>query len=277
MRRTGLFLVVVLCVLGLAACSDDGSSSSTSKATTTTAHSSATKSATLRDTNWVLTDQAPLGVPLGGIAVSAVFDATQVTGTNGCNRYFASYTVNGATMKIGPLGGTLVACTGTAGAVESAYTARMASVDGFAIDGETLTLSSKGTAVLVYAASEGADALAGGWNATSIYTGNAIESIAAGSTPTLEFVDTRVSGNAGCNTFSGAYELSGHDGIEIGPLATTQRACADPAVATQEQQYTAALELATTYRVTGDQMTLFRPGGTIAATFTRSSGLTSGS
>ena len=140
-----------------------------------------------------------------------------------------------------------------------------------------MTLSSKGTAVLVYEALEGADALAGGWNATSVYTGTAIESTAAGSTLTLEFADTRVSGNAGCNTFSGASTLSGHDGIKIGPLATTRRACVDPAVATQEQQYTAALELATTYRVTGNEMTLFRPGGTIAATFTRASGLTSGS
>ena len=125
MRRTGPLLVVVLCVLGLAACSDDGSSSSSASKTTTSssaAPSSAKMAATLRDTTWVLTDQASIGVPLGGITVSAVFDATQVTGTNGCNRYFASYTVSGTAMEIGPLGGTLIGCTGSAAAIESAYT-----------------------------------------------------------------------------------------------------------------------------------------------------------
>ncbi len=273
MRRTGLLLVAVLGVVGLAACSgDDSSSSSSARATT----SSVAPATSLRGTNWALTDQASLGVPLGDLAVSAVFGTAQVTGSSGCNQYFAAYSVSGATMTIGPLGGTLIGCTGAAAAVESAYTARLTSVDAFAIDGETLTLSSKGSPVLVFRASEGKDALAGGWSATSIYTGDAIESIAAGNPLTLEFVDPRVSGNAGCNTFSGDYALSGHDEIEIGPLATTRRACVDPALATQEQQYTAALELATTYRVTGDQLTLFRPGGTIAATFTRATGLTSG-
>jgi heat shock protein HslJ len=271
-RRSGPLLLVLLCVVGLAACSGDDAST-----TSSTTRASTRKDASLRGTNWALTDQASLGVPLGGVPVSAVFDATQVTGTDGCNRYFAAYTVRGATMNIGPLGSTLIGCTGAAAAVESAYTARLTSVDAFAIDRATLTLSSRGVAVLVYRAEDGADALAGGWNATGVYTGDAIESTAPGSTPTLEFVDTRVSGNAGCNTFSGDYVLSGHDGIEIGPLASTRKACADPAVTRTEQQYLAALDLATTYRVTGDQLTLFRPGGTIAATFQRATGSTSGS
>jgi hypothetical protein len=44
----------------------------------------------------------------------------------------------------------------------------------------------------------------------------------------------------------------------------------------QETHYLAALELAVRYRVTGGSLTLYRPGGTIAATFERASGLTSG-
>jgi heat shock protein HslJ len=71
--------------------------------------------------------------------------------------------------------------------------------------------------------------------------------------------------------------VSGADRIALGPIRSTRRACADPAVGEQEQQDLAALELATTYQVTGDVLTLFRPGGTIAATFNRARGLTSGS
>jgi heat shock protein HslJ len=119
--------------------------------------------------------------------------------------------------------------------------------------------------------------LAGGWNVTSMSTGAAVQSPATGSALTLEFVDGRTSGNSGCNTFDGPFEVSGIDGIALGPFRSTRRACADPVLSTQEQQYRAALELARTYRVTGEQLTLFRAGGTIAATFDRARGLTSGS
>ena len=64
-------------------------------------------------------------------------------------------------------------------------------------------------------------------------------------------------------------KVSGSDSIALGPFAATLRACADPAIGTQEQQYLAALELAKTYQVTGNQLTLFRDGGTIAVTAQR--------
>ena len=41
---------------------------------------------------------------------------------------------------------------------------------------------------------------------------------------TLEFNEGRVSGFAGCNTFSGAYTQSG-DKLEIGPIGSTRMAC----------------------------------------------------
>ena len=268
MRRVLIVLSVLAVALGAAACSDDDASSK----------SSSSDAVALTGANWVLTDQVSLGTPLAGVAVSAVFDASQISGSSGCNRYFGPYTVKGSAMTIGSnLGGTQIACQGAPATVERAYLARIVKVTSYAIDGTTLTLSGSGKPLLVYRASVGADALAGGWNATSVYTGDAIQSTVAGSALTLEFADARASGNAGCNTFSGDYKLSGQDGIKIGPLAATRRACVDPAVTIQEQQYTAALELATTYQVTGDQLTLFRPGGTIAATFERATGLTSGS
>ena len=67
----------------------------------------------------------------------------------------------------------------------------------------------------------------------------------------------------------GPFDVRGSSTIRIGPLASTLRACADPAVDTQEQQFLAALELARTYQVTGNQLTLFREGDTIAVTALR--------
>jgi len=233
----------------------------------------------LRRTNWVLTDQVSLGTPLDGVTVNAVFDKTRVSGTSGCNGYGGSYTTKGARMTIANDGmHTLIACAGPAGAVETAYLGRLTQVGRYRIRGTTLTLSTRtGRRLLVYRASIGKDALKGGWNVTSFYTGNAIEGPVAGSALTLEFAGDHASGNSGCNTFDGAVKLSGVDGIALGPFRSTLKACADPAVSTQEQQYLHALELAVRYEVTGNRLTLFRTGGTIAAMFDRASGLTSGS
>ena len=111
---------------------------------------------------------------------------------------------------------------------------------------------------------------------TNLYTGDAVQSPVPGTALTLEFAGDRASGNSGCNTFDGGYTVSGVDRIALGPFRSTLKACADAALTTQEQQYLGALGLATTYQVTGKTLTLFRAGGTFAATLERASGLTSG-
>jgi putative lipoprotein len=121
----------------------------------------------------------------------------------------------------------------------------------------------------VYRASIGEQALRGTWDVTGLYTGAAISSPITGSTVTLEFDGATASGNSGCNTFTGPFQVSGTDRITLGPFASTLVACADPAIGAQEQQYLTALGLARVYEVTGEQLTLFRDGGTIAVTAQR--------
>ena len=121
---------------------------------------------------------------------------------------------------------------------------------------------------LVYEASGGESALAGKWEVTGFYTGTAITSPVVGSKLTADFAKGQVSGNGGCNTFSGSYTLNGNS-IKIGPLAATQRACLEDDITTQEQQYLAALELADTFTVTGARLDLQRADGGIAVTFVK--------
>ncbi len=227
----------------------------------------------LRGTNWVLTDRVSIGTSLDGVAVNAVFGAKRVEGSSGCNGYSSSYTTDGSRMKIENDGvSTLIACEGAAGKVEPKYLDTLTRVRRWRVTGRTLTLStSTGRRLLVYRASVGAEALRGEWEVTSLYTGDAISSPVAGSELSLVFAGTKASGNSGCNTFTGPVRVNGADGITLGPLASTLRACADPAVGAQEQQYLAALELAKTYQVTGNRLTLFRDGGTIAVTADRAS------
>jgi heat shock protein HslJ len=257
----------VLVTLVTVACSTFGVAASYARATSGTR-------APLRGTNWVLTDRVSLGTPLDDVTVNAVFGAKRVEGSSGCNGYSSSYTTDGQRMTITNDGvSTLIACEGAAGKVETRYRAALSRVGRWQIRGTTLTLSTRaGRRLLVYRASVGEQALRGSWDVTGLYTGTAISSPVASTAPTLEFAGGRASGNGGCNTFEGPFEVHGTDRIALGPFASTQRACADPAVDTQEQQYLAALGLAKTYQVTGDQLTLYRDGGTIAVTAQRAKG-----
>lgn len=229
------------------------------------------KSPPLRGTNWVLTDRVSIGTPLQHVAVDAVFGAERVTGTSGCNGYSSSYRTTGSRMTITNDGvSTQIACAGAAGKVEAKYLPALERVGRWRIRGADLTLSTRtGRRLLVFRASIGTAALHATWKVTNFFTGSTVSSPIPGTTLTLKLADGRASGRGGCNTFDGPFEVSGVDRIALGPLVSPREACADPELDRQEQQYLAALQLAKTYRVTGDTLTFSRAGGTVAATLER--------
>lgn len=230
----------------------------------------ATAATPLVGTNWALTGIQDPRVRVGDVPVSAIFGTdNRLSGQNACNSYSTTYTATGSRLAIDTdaMVTTLANCTPAENRVAHAYTARLASVRRFSISGNVLTLmNSNREALLTFRSTPPAQAILGKWTVLSYYTGNAVQSVTIGSTLTADFTKTTVSGEGGCNSFSGGYTTSG-DTIDIGPLASTLRACADPAIGTQEQQYLAALELAKTFRVTGSRLDLLRDGGTIAVTF----------
>ena len=162
---------------------------------------------------------------------------------------------------------TLIACSGSADVLERGLPGRLPDVASYKIAGNRLSLyGSQGNVLLGYRVVVGAREIIGEWIATSYYTGNAVQSVAPGTTLTANFATSHVSGEGGCNAFNGSYGTQGTS-ITIGPLAATQRACADPTFDTQEQHYLAALQLAATFQVSGSQLQLFRADGGIAAAF----------
>jgi len=224
----------------------------------------------LEGTMWVLTSNASLGVDLGSVTVTALFDAGTLSGSGGCNRYATTYEVSESSLTIpAPFAGTLKACPPAESAVESAYFQRLPRVASYSVDGNKLTLSdSSGKAILVYDAVEPEKALLGEWNVLSYYTGNAIQSVVVGSHLTIDFGADTASGSSGCNTFHGAYEVNGNN-IAIGPLATTRIACVSDELNKQETDYLAALELASSFTGTSSKVDLLRPDGGIAVSLGR--------
>src|SRR5262245_59720911 len=69
---------------------------------------------------WVLTSKTSLGVDLGSVTVTALFEAGTLSGSSGCNRYTTTYEVSGSSLTIRtPFAGTLKACPPPETAVET--------------------------------------------------------------------------------------------------------------------------------------------------------------
>jgi heat shock protein HslJ len=83
--------------------------------------------------------------------------------------------------------------------------------------------------------------------------------------PTLSFAaaEPRASGNGGCNQFGGPYTQNGGL-LRFGPLASTRRACVNPAANAQETAYLRALESTTRFAVHDGLLVLYAENQVVA-------------
>ena len=94
----------------------------------------------------------------------------------------------------------------------------------------------------------------------------AVFTVPAAVTPLLAFEGGNLTGNAGCNTFSSTYTVTG-DVIEIGPIMSTKMACEEP-MASVEGAYLAALESVDKVAILDDgKLQLWDDGGKTTLAF----------
>jgi heat shock protein HslJ len=198
-----------------------------------------------------LVDDAPVDA-----RVTALFEDGEVGGSAGCNLYGGFYDLaeDGAlAIEIG--GPTEMACDEPLMALDQAYVAELGDVTSTSATDETLVLEGGG-GTLTYEAEQQLPLEGTSWRLDGITTGtDAVSSVLAGTEVTARFEDGTMSGSSGCNTYTGGYTVDG-DAIEIADLASTARACADPAVDAQELAYYDALGRAAFTEVTGSTLTL---------------------
>jgi heat shock protein HslJ len=252
MKRNIVSIALMAGMVFLAACSATGTQQGTK--------------ADLTGKVWVLTD---LGgkPPVKGSAITIEFtEDGKVGGSAGCNQYAGTYTTSGNTIQISEnLATTMMACEQPLMDQETAYTTALGTVKSFSVKSDILTLSdASGKAVATYKAQS--QSLSGtSWNVMAYNNGKqAVTSVIIGTTLTADFgSDGNLAGNAGCNTYNGPYKVDGNN-IKIGPLASTMKACADPAgIMDQESQFLTALGNAATYRVEGSMMELRSSDGAL--------------
>jgi len=221
---------------------------------------------------WALTELMGKA-PLAGTGISAEFTADgTVAGSAGCNRYSGTYTVSGGNITFSTqLAMTMMMCEQPVMDQESAYMQALGEARTFAVKGDQLTLfGGDGTGLAVYEAQS--QELAGTtWEVTAFNNGKqAVVGVLEGTALTASYgKDGTMSGDSGCNEFSGAYKIDG-DQITIGPLASTMKMCSDPAgVMDQEAQYLAALQSAANYQIEGNVLQLRTKDDALAAMFNR--------
>lgn len=218
---------------------------------------SSTDTAALRGVPWVLVDSTP----------SIEFGAKQVQGSTGCNRFNGPYSVDGDSMKLGPLATTQMACPPPADEVERAFVRDLGNVRHWRVTDRELALSDANREpILVFRVAS----VVGSWEATSFLQGDAIKSAIVGTHVTARFGDSgELTGAAGCNEYSTRYSAE-HGAIQIEPPHAQKRECAQPAgIMEQEHAYLAALTQARRYELAGDQLTLLTAKGTIAVTYVK--------
>jgi heat shock protein HslJ len=273
-RHLAVPAAIALATLALVAtaCGSSSSSSGSSASTTPTT----TSDGSGIDGAWTLTSylsgsaQTPAASTPATITLGA---GGKFAGTTGCNNLAGTWTgsPNGAfTITPGPM--TLIGCSDPAvAAQETAITTGLPKVTDSTLSGTTLTMQdSSGSALFTW--TRGPSGIEGTYTVTGINNGNqAVVSTEATSKASITFgSDGTVSGNTGCNSFSGTYTIDGSS-LEInGDVAATMMACDDASQQVETQFLTALSEVASWER-SGQTVTLRDGTGATQLTLTQES------
>lgn len=212
--------------------------------------------------------------PIAETAITVQFDDQgRVTGYDGCNSFNSSYVLDADKITINPnMASTRKACS----------EAVMSQADTFTklIITSTQYKLGDGVMVLLQGEKEGlsfigvTNSLAKtSWDVIGYNNGKeAVVGPISGTNPTITFGDDgTISGNAGCNTYSGTYSLN-RKNISITTLATTQRECIEPeGVMEQESSFLTYLQKADTWFIQGNQLSLRTAEDSLAVTAISSS------
>jgi len=212
---------------------------------------------TLAETSWIMSSlNGELPVPDTTVTLQLGADGS-ASGSDGCNRYWTTFEQDGQNLTFNqPMAGTMMACEKEVMAQASEYQETLATVTSFLRSARQLVLLAGDDIVLTYVAEiQGLEGTS--WDVVNYNNGReAVVGVLEGTEITLNFDETDLYGNAGCNNYFAGYAVKGKH-ILIDPPGATMMFCETPEGAMgQEAAYLAALESAATFRIEGDQLWL---------------------
>jgi heat shock protein HslJ len=230
----------------------------------------------LEGTGWTLTGYMHNGTvvpPIPGTTITLDFGTEgKISGSAGCNHYFASFEVKDTGITIGQAGSTEMYCS-TPGVMdqESTFFTLLVRSKTISVEGEHLTLyGEQGAPILTFAKTvfpKQQPLVGTNWTLESIHTGDAVSSVLAGTTITAVFnKDGRITGSAGCNQYFASYNVTGTS-LMVSQAGSTKMACGAPGVMQQESSYLTLISQAKTFAIKGDRLTLADTKGTAMVSF----------
>ena len=173
-----------------------------------------------------------------------------------CNQGSGTYAASGNKLTMGPGPLTMVACE--PGSLGDRYAALLAQASGFVLEGDRLVLElGEGAGSMTFEAMKRIALAGSSWRGRGFDNGKGgMVSVAAGTTLYAKFSeDGVVSGSAGCNNFTGSYEVDGQ-ALGMGPAAVTRKMCMGDGIMEQESAFLAALASAATWEIRGERLQL---------------------
>jgi heat shock protein HslJ len=210
---------------------------------------------------------------VNGTTVTLEFrDDGRITGSAGCNHYFASYAMTGTKIVIAQAGSTEMYCTAP-GAMEQerAYLALLGRAASLTVVHDRLTFAdAQGTPILSFTriVPPAPEPLVGtNWTLDSFHTADAVSSVINSTTITAVFDrEGRVSGSAGCNQYAASYTATGNV-FSISSLGSTKMNCPGNGIMLQEGTYLASLRKAAGFTISGNRLILADANGTSLLSF----------
>jgi heat shock protein HslJ len=226
------------------------------------------ESPNLINTVWTATSVTANPIVAGTVITVQFTDQGRLTGSDGCNTFATNYTLNGTTLTIDPaMISTKKACDEAVMNQADTFTQALLATTSYTL-GDGLMVLNQGNVPGLEFTGQTNSLSKTSWDVTGYNNGKqAVVSPITGTNLTITFGDDgTISGNSGCNTYSGQYTLSGQS-ITISPLASTMRACIEPeGVAEQETAFLASLQQATVWNLQGNQMSLRNAQDALAVT-----------
>lgn len=202
---------------------------------------------------------ADLPVPPGATATLAL-SGGEANGTAFCNRFFASYDLDGSSFSMGDIGSTMMACEPDVMAAESAYLEALAGVDTAVLEAGDLLLTGAGIELRFTPVPVVPDSPLEGtrWLLETLVTGDAASSVQG--EPSLELrADGTAGFTTGCRTLTGTWLLD-DEALVLDDLLPDGAAC-PPELAGQDEHVTAVLQAGPAVRAGEDRLTLTGPDG----------------
>jgi heat shock protein HslJ len=205
--------------------------------------------------------------PIVSSPITLSFADGRVSGRTGCNAFNGPFTQQGNTIKIGTMVVTNMMCVDAVMAQEREFLKALESAIKWDVQGNRLDMHRADGERALEATPETAATLTGrAWTITGINNGrDAVATPITGTRLMLSFGGGgRVTGSAGCNTYSGSFTQLG-DSVRIGSITTTGRRCPGN-VMTQERDFLRALRSVARWSIQGDKMEMHRTDGQTALT-----------